>query len=244
MIYSHTPADPTTVTSRVELPLSSDDRPPVVRSKAWIALFGLVACFPSVVSAQHVHGVIELGVVIEGETLAVTIDAPLSDVVGFEHAPADDDQAARLKTAAAIIAGADTMFGVPEAAVCIVSGTEIKAPAYLLNLIPGAAAGAADHDDHHDHHAGHDHEDHDHDAHDHDGHDHDHDEHDHDHSDEHAELNATYQWECSSPSELDALALSFVNGFTSVESVQVQLLTADGAQVMNLTGEDTSLPLK
>ncbi|MEM9334805.1 MAG: DUF2796 domain-containing protein, partial [Pseudomonadota bacterium] len=115
-----------------------------------------------------------------------------------------------------------------------------------------------DHSDHaHDDHKDHDHSDHEHDhdsdahsehEHDHDDHkDHDHaghDDHDdHDHAAEHSDLTATYQWTCSDPSQLDTLALSFVSGFTSVETIRVQLLTADGVQVMNLTASDDSLPL-
>ena len=87
-----------------------------------------------------------------------------------------------------------------------------------------------------------DHHDHDHD-HDHDSHDHDDHDHDHDHSGEHSEVNASYQWTCSNPAGLDALELTFISGFTSVETVRVQLLTAGGAQVMNLTADDTLLPL-
>ncbi|MDJ0918839.1 MAG: DUF2796 domain-containing protein [Woeseiaceae bacterium] len=247
------------------------------RNGSLIAILGLVIAglSPSSVSAQHVHGVIDLGVVIEDETLAVSIDAPLSDVVGFEHAPGNDEQSSRLKKAAAIIASADAMFGLPEAADCSVTSTEITAPDYLEALIAGEGAAGADRDPHdhedHDHDShGHDHEDHDHDhgshghdhedhdndheshdhdddSHDHDSHEHDHDSHDHgddhDHASEHAEFNAAYQWTCRNPSALDALALSFIEGFISVQTVRVQLLTSDGAQVMNLTAKDTSLPL-
>ena len=50
---------------------------------------GFFAC--TVVQAQHVHGVVQLGVVVEGDVVAVSLEAPLSDVVGFEHAPNNDE---------------------------------------------------------------------------------------------------------------------------------------------------------
>ena len=239
---------PATVQSQDDTPGFAAERDQAAGSPRLIAALGLLmfAWLPSYVSAQHVHGVIDLGVVIEDQMLAVSVDAPLSDVVGFEHAPGNEEQASRLEKAAAILANADLMFGLTGTAGCNVTSTEITAPDYLEALI----AGAEDHDDHHGHdhddhdkdHDGHGHEDpdHDHDSH---GHDHDGHEHDDDHGTEHAELNAAYQWTCRNPSELDALALSFVESFVSVETVRVQLLTSDGAQVMSLTGKDTSLPL-
>ncbi|MEM6513837.1 MAG: DUF2796 domain-containing protein, partial [Pseudomonadota bacterium] len=123
---------------------------------------------PALIHAQHVHGVIDLGVVVEGNTLSVTVDAPLSDVVGFEHAPDNDAQNAELKRVAAILADADAMFGVPAAAGCAIADTAIIAPTYLDSMITAAA----DHDHEHDEHE-HDHDGHDHDKHDHGEHDHD-----------------------------------------------------------------------
>ena len=252
MTVARCTAHPATAPSRGDTPGFIADHELAAGRRQLIAVLGLsiIAWLPSHVSAQHVHGVIDLGVVIEDQTLAVSIDAPLSDVVGFEHAPGNEDQAALLEKAAAILANADAMFGVPESADCNVTSTDVSAPEYLERLIAGEQGDEADHGDHHDH----DHDDHDHDSHgndhenhdhDHESHDHDHDshDHDHDHSAEHAEVNATYQWTCRNPSELDAMALSFIDGFLSVETVQVQLLTSDGAQVINLTANDTSLPL-
>ena len=189
---------------------------------AWnvVAGLALLASFPAPLWAQHVHGVIDLGVVIEGDTLAVSIDAPLSDVVGFEHEPAGDEQVAALQRVASILADGDSMFGVPGSAECSLSDTAVEAPAYLESMIAGEEGAPVDHS--HEEHAHH---------------------HDHDHSDAHAELNASYQWTCGEPSELDALALTFIESFAGVETVRVQLLTAGGAQVMNLTGSDSSLPL-
>lgn len=202
---------------------------------------------PAGVHAQHVHGVIELGVVVEDGTVAVSLNAPLSDVVGFEHAPENDEQLELIRQAAALLSNPEAMFGLPDSASCTISDTSIDGPAYVLeHLTEDAAAPVlSDHDDHDEHEesAGHDHDEHEEAA------DHDHDEHeestDHDHDDaeQHAEVNANYEWECGSASDLDSLALRFTESFADVETIGIQILTAAGAQVLTLEGRPSSVSL-
>ena len=239
-----------------------------VRLRPLLYATAICALAPAGMHAQHVHGVIELGVVVEGGTVAVLLNAPLSDVVGFEHAPESDEQLELIREAAAMLSNADAMFGLPDSASCTISDTSIDGPAYVLEHLAEDAAGAvlSDHDhDEHEEAADHDHDeheeaaDHDHDEHeeaadhDHDEHeeaaDHDHDEHeesaDHDHEDaeQHAEVNANYEWVCGNASALDSLALRFTEGFVGVETIQVQILTAAGAQVLTLEGRPSSVSL-
>ncbi|MYE49148.1 MAG: DUF2796 domain-containing protein [Gammaproteobacteria bacterium] len=223
---------------------------------------------PAGVQAQHVHGVVELGVVVEGGTVAVSLDAPLSDVVGFEHAPENDEQLELVRRAAATLSNPDAMFGLADSASCTISDTSIDGPAYVLEHLGDDAAGTvlSDHDATHDSHdTDHDHDeheeagDHDHDEHaeagdhDHDEHDesaaHDHDEHeeadehDHDDAEQHAEVIANYEWECANASDLDSLALRFTENFAGVETIEIQILTSAGAQVLTLEGRATSVSL-
>ena len=238
--------------------------------KHLLCILAIIGLAPVTASAQHVHGVVELGVVVEGGTVAVSLNAPLSDVVGFEHAPESDEQLELVRQAAATLANPDAMFGLPDSASCTISDTSVDGPAYILEHLADDAAGAvlSDHDhDEHEEMSGHDHDeheeaaDHDHDEHeeaadhDHDeheeasGHDHDHDEHeeaadhDHDDSEQHAEVNANYQWACGNASNLDSLALRFTESFTGVETIEAQILTAAGAQVLTLEGRATSVSL-
>ena len=223
---------------------------------------------PAGVHAQHVHGVIELGVVVEGGTVALSLNAPLSDVVGFEHAPENDEQLELIRQAAALLSNPDAMFGLPDSASCTSSDTSIDGPAYVLEHLAEDAAGAvlSDHDEHEES-AGHDHDEHeesaahDHDdehdesaAHDHhDEHeesaDHDHDgheesaDHEHDDAEQHSEVNANYEWECGNASDFDSLALRFTESFAGVETIEIQILTAAGAQVLTLEGRATSVSL-
>ena len=83
-------------------------------------LCGMAICglAPANVAAQHVHGVIELGIVVEGNMVAVSLHAPLSDVVGFEHAPENDEQLELVRQAAAMLSNPDAMFGLADSASC------------------------------------------------------------------------------------------------------------------------------
>ena len=182
-------------------------------------------------AAQHVHGTIELGIVMEDNALAVTLQAPLADVVGFEHEPESDAQAERLKSAAASLAQAEAMFGPSESAACAPHDVTIDGPAYLRALLE-----TEQHDEHaeadtsHEAHA--DHEDHaDHEAHADDADHTDHGDHDdHDNHETHADVRAAYVWECARPSELQAIEARFVGKFHNVEKVNIQILTPTGTR--------------
>ncbi|MDE0130486.1 MAG: DUF2796 domain-containing protein [Gammaproteobacteria bacterium] len=193
--------------------------------------------------AQHVHGVVELGVVVEDSTVAVSLNAPLSDVVGFEHAPENDDQLELIRQAAAMLANADAMFGLPDSANCTISDTSIEGPAYVLQHLAEGDAGAAESDDdHHDSHSGEsDRDEHEESAAD------DHDEHEesdeHHDAEQHAEVSANYEWACGNATNLDSLALRFTESFVEVETIEIQILTSSGAQVLTAEGRAASVSL-
>lgn len=233
-------------------PSSCRSRADVKWSPSLLYALAIVALAPANALAQHVHGVIELGVVVEGDTVAVSLNAPLSDVVGFEHAPQSDEQVELVQRAAAVLSDPDAMFGLAAAASCRSSGVSVDGPAYLA--ADAEHTGATSHDDDHHHDEDSDHHDHeesgDHDHGDeHDDHDdhhgdsdhHDHEDsgdHDHDHEEQHAEVNASYEWTCDVVSNLDALELRFIDGFAGVEEIEVQILTSSGARVLT-AGRDT-----
>lgn len=192
---------------------------------------------PAKAPAQHVHGVVELGIVLEGGRVAVSLNAPLSDVVGFEHAPENDEQLERIRQAAAMLSDADAMFGLADSADCTISDTSVGGPAYVTQHLAEDDAGSAEsgdgrHDtlDSHGSEAGHD--EHAESA--------NHDEHD---SEQHEEINASYEWECGNGSALESLALRFTDSFASVETIEIQILTSAGAQLVTAEGRAASVPL-
>lgn len=176
------------------------------------ATFGLLSV--GAASAQHLHGQIELGVVVEDQTLAIALRSPLADLMGFEHAPENDDQTQRLQRAVNLLTSAEAMFGLPESARCTIESIDIEGPEYLELAASASTEEAGHHESDHqnDHHQ--------------DKHDDDHDHHD-DHDDKggHAEVNAQYSWACSDIDQLDAVEAHFTGQFESVENVEVQVLT-------------------
>ena len=69
------------------------------QARGVIALVG-VALFPlSVLAAGgHQHGVARLDVVIDGATLVVSLESPLDNLLGFEHAPRNEKQRAAVRS--------------------------------------------------------------------------------------------------------------------------------------------------
>ena len=216
-------------------------------------LYAMAICglAPAGAAAQHVHGVVELGVVVEGGTVAVSLNAPLSDVVGFEHAPESDEQLELVRQAAAMLSNADAMFGLADSANCGISDMSIEGPEYVVQHLADDHAGLAEsdhgHHDTHDSHgagSGHDDQHAEPDGHDErhgepEGHDHGHE----DHSGQHAEINASYEWACGNASALDSLALRFTEGFVGVETIEIQVLTSAGAYVTTAEGRASSVSL-
>ena len=120
----------------------------------------------------HEHGVGLLNIAFEGGQVAIELEAPGADIVGFEHPAESDEERSAISAAIADLAKPLDLFAVPGDAGC----TVVEAHAALIS----------DEDDHDAHdHSGHDA--HDHDKHDHgDKDEHAHDEHDHGDKDEHA----------------------------------------------------------
>jgi len=201
--------------------------------------------------AQHVHGVVDVGIVVEGSDVGISLSAPLHDVAGFERAPSTEEQHARLEAAAEKLADGDALFGFPSAAACKVTSLGISGPSFLTG------ADARDdhdhdeaHDEHHEHDDEHEHdEDHDRERHDHDEHhhdeDHDHEEHDGDdhegdaHADVVVQLNAT----CDDPDSLGAIEFRFTEFFYEVDEIRVQLLTEQGVRTYDLPGDTSAVSL-
>lgn len=77
------------------------------------------------VGEAHVHGVSEMAVVIDGDTLSVSFSGPLYNVVGFEHAPKTPEQEQAMAGLRAKLGTVSTFVTVPTDANCAVRETDI-----------------------------------------------------------------------------------------------------------------------
>jgi hypothetical protein len=95
--------------------------------------------------AAHVHGQVQVEVVVDGPLLTVRLEAPLDSLVGFEHRPRTAAQKQAAQAALARIQDVASWLRPAAAAGCEVSGRQVDADA--LQPAPAGAGGPADHAD-------------------------------------------------------------------------------------------------
>jgi uncharacterized protein DUF2796 len=210
----------------------------------------------------HVHGVVELNIAQDGNDLLLEITAPGSDIVGFEHAPKNQEQTKALQQATSTLKKATSLFQINSDANCELTDS------YVNQSLSKNGDDHRNHDDHdhsshddHDHsshddhdHSSHDdhdhsnHDDHDHSNHDdhghsnHDDHDHsNHDDHDSDHANKHGEFTAQYSFSCKNIAQLKEVKLYWFNHFPSTEKIFVQAITDKSQQANQLTENNATL---
>ena len=198
---------------------------------------------------QHGHGA--LNIAFEGASVAMELEVPGADIVGFEHPAESDADRALIDAAIAQLAKPLELFAMPAAAGCTVTAANV------------ALLGEDDHDehgdDHKDEHADDHKDEHDDDhkdehADDHkDEHDDDHkDEHADDHKDEHAdeegeeghnEFHAEYALTCADPSAIDAIEFVYFERFPNAAELDIQLISDKGAKGFEVERDEPRLDL-
>lgn len=90
----------------------------------------------------HEHGAAELDVALDGSTLEIELRSPAMNLVGFEHAPSSQADRQKLAGARKQLEQPDALLGLPAAANCALSETELESPLF--------EAAAHQHEDEHD----------------------------------------------------------------------------------------------
>ena len=158
---------------------------------------------------EHGHGTVDI--VVEGEELVVEIRIPAVNVVGFEHAPRDDAEREKVRTALVPFRDASSVIGLPPDAECEIEETE----AVLFSM---------DRDEHHDG------EEHAKEAEPHEDHakeeDDDHPEQAADAGGEaHSELHASYHFHCHAPERLARIEVLAFEHLHDAEELEVRIVT-------------------
>ena len=121
----------------------------IIRSALMLALLALVVP-PAMAQAPrrqleaHTHGEGRLAIAIEGNRVQMELEAPASDIVGFEHAPRTATQRKTLAEAKERLAKAETLFVLSAAAGCRLASAEVAAVGALAGA--GTAHKHGDHD--------------------------------------------------------------------------------------------------
>ena len=186
----------------------------------------------------HEHGSGVLNIAVEGGVIAMELEVPGADIVGFEYTAESDEDRAAIDTAISDLARPLDWFVIPASAGCKV----IEASVALI--------GEGDHDDH-DHGEEHAdaHDDHD----DHEGHDHgeehaddEHSDHDHDETAEaqHTEFHAEYTLDCKTPDAIDQIEFAYFARFPNALELDVQFVSDSGAQAFEIERDDPILDMR
>lgn len=184
----------------------------------------------------HVHGHGTFNVAIEGSRVSLELEVPGMDIVGFEHAPSNDEQKGAVEKAKALLSEPLALFALPAGAACKVAEAKVE--------LDSAHAHDGDADDHKhgdDDHAGH--EDHKHDDHDHAKHDHDDNDAAEGHGHSHSQFHATYNLECAQPAELTSIGFDYFKRFAGAQRLTVNVITGKGQGSYEVSREKPALDI-
>ena len=215
----------------------------VVRTQRWLRAsrqsFGmaafLVCAVPSVSAAEqerrehdaHEHGHGAINIVFDNGELAIELQIPAMNVVGFEHEPSTDQQRSRVDKALADFRNAGQLLKPSEAAECVSEKIDVR----FVGMEHA-------HDEAEDEHKGHDDEKHAGEEHDDEKHAHEKhgdEKHDGEHSDEtHSELHAVYHFHCDTPEKLAQINVGFFDVLNDMEALSLQLVTASSQSATQL----------
>ncbi len=186
---------------------------------------------------QHGHGT--LNIAFEGASVAMELEAPGADIVGFEHPAESAADRALIDAAIAQLAKPLELFVIPAVAGCTVTAANV------------ALMGEDDHDEHDEGHKEDHADDHkDEHAEDHKGeHADDHkDEHADDHADEegeegHNEFHAEYALTCADPSAIDAIEFVYFERFPNAAELDIQMISDKGAKGFEVERDEPRLDI-
>jgi len=183
---------------------------------------------------KHEHGVGELNIAIEGNSINLEFMIPGADIVGFEYKAKSDEDISTVNAALTKFDDFNNIFTIPNTANCNLAEAEI------------AINQGNDHDGEHEEHDEHDHEEHD--EHDHEEHE-EHDEHDHDEHDEHEEEThnefvAHYSFTCGNVKEIDRINFTYFTTFPNSGELEIQFVSEMGSTSFEVEGDEPFINLK
>lgn len=163
----------------------------------------------------HVHGIGKLNIALDHKDLMLELTSPAANIVGFEHAPENEEQTHAVEEAAEVLQDGDKLFTMTSKAQCSLHEAYVDS-----DMIHG----------HEDEHASQEQEPRSTHA-------------DHEHAEKaaHSDFRATYHFECSKPEHLRTLEVLLFKYFPGLEELEVQLLTAKVQTAVELTPKNMQI---
>jgi hypothetical protein len=186
------------------------NRPPLFHLVRCLIITGILlsAPLPAQIERQHdahVHGAAEGNLVVEESQMRLELEIPGVNLVGFEHAPRNDDQRKRLGDTLSLLERGDWLLTDPRGQ-CALKSVDAHTHGFGKFKQDGEAGSGHDsHDDHQD------------------GHGSDHAQHEHNH--EHAEFHLVAVLQCQTPERLRWVDLALFDDFPGNEAIRLDVLT-------------------
>jgi hypothetical protein len=163
----------------------------------------------------HEHGHGTLNIAVEDKRLAMELEVPGMDIVGFEHEATTDDQKTALEKAKAELAKPLALFKLPAAAGCSVNEAKVALEAEHENDDHGAREEKRD-----DHAAG-----------------------DEDEHEGHTAFHVTYALDCEKPTALTAITFDYFKVFAGAQNLTVNVVTAKAQSKYEVSRDKPELDL-
>jgi hypothetical protein len=81
-------------------------------------------------AGRHEHGTSRLDIAVDGNDLAIDLDGPAANLLGFEHLPATPEQKAVLAKVVNSLSAGNTLFLTPPGADCRMVSSAVSPPAF------------------------------------------------------------------------------------------------------------------
>ena len=190
------------------------------------ALMLSFVCITDVRSAErqldaHTHGYGELNVAIDGQKVALELNSPAFNIVGFEHSSETDKDKATIKNALSILNDGSELFLFPAIAGCRLVNVNV-----VSSLIEAQHSVHKEHDsDHKDQASDHKTSKHE----------------DHSNNDIHSEFHANYQFQCDVIEKVNTIQVMIFKHFPNTRQLNVQMILPNRQSAMELTPTSTLL---
>ncbi|MDR1359931.1 MAG: DUF2796 domain-containing protein [Deltaproteobacteria bacterium] len=181
--------------------------------KTVLAFFAAALCLaassPVLAHGPHEHGAAVLNLAVDGSVLSISLESPLANFLGFEHAPETEQQKAEALALAAQLRKAEDLFRPDPAAGCRLEKVSLESEALQDILGEPSVAGGAEHSA----------------------------DNAEDHDEEHGDLDAEYSFLCLKPEALHSVELLLFSVWPGFRDIDVQMVTPAGQGAAELTPE-------
>ena len=198
------------------------------------ACAALLVASPALSHGPHEHGAARLNVAVDGSTVTIDLESPLANALPFEHAPSTPAQREAVQNMAASLHRAENIFIFPAAAQCRLKEATLESEALPADLLAASATQQPAKAEHADI-AGHaadkspatkpEHADHT------------------DHASEaaHADLDASFIFECAKPDALNGMDVALFSAWPALHELRVQIVSPMGQHAAELNGKAHTL---